>query len=85
MEKSSRNIVFPIILALISLWGVYNLGVSNGDPNKSPVYGDSGAPKNCRAIVHENYKQYFFKEVSAEDALASINRNCGGNGSSWEK
>jgi hypothetical protein len=55
------------------------------DSNANLEYGDSGFPKNCRAIIYENYKQHTFEQLSAKDALDSIYRNCGENGYSWEK
>lgn len=55
------------------------------DPNAKPTYGDSGAPKNCRAIIQANIEGWRSQQYSAEDALASIERNCGANGYSWEE
>ena len=46
-------------------------------------YGETGLPKNCRAIIKENIDNYNAKIYSAEDILSSIDRNCGEFGYSW--
>jgi hypothetical protein len=51
----------------------------------SLVYGETGFPKNCRAIVKANYEGWYLKEYTADEALGSINRNCGEFGSSWRE
>jgi len=55
------------------------------DPNSEPKYGDTGLPKNCRAIIQANVDGWRLNQYSAEDALASIERNCGANGYSWSE
>ena len=55
------------------------------DPNSKPTFGDSGAPKNCKAIIQANIDAWRTKQQSAEDVLDSIERNCGANGYSWGK
>ena len=40
--------------------------------------------KNCRAIIKANIDSYRRGDFPAEDALESINRNCGEFGHSWE-
>jgi hypothetical protein len=54
-----------------------------GDTNRAPIYGPTGAPKNCRALIAENLQGYRRLRYTAEEALASIDRNCGPNGYSW--
>jgi hypothetical protein len=59
--------------------------------NSKPIYGSSGLPKNCRAIIAANVRMYrgldqtdqehFMTEV--DGVMDSINRNCGEFGSSW--
>ena len=78
------------ILSLIAL-----TACSNGDYNSKAVYGDTGLPKNCRAIVQANidmYKQVAYTDSSydqklraADDAMQSLERNCGSDGNSWEE
>ncbi len=53
------------------------------DPNARVIYGDTGLPKNCRAIIKVNYEGWQTKDYTAEGALDSINRNCGEFGYSW--
>ena len=55
------------------------------DPNSKPTYGNTGLPKNCRAIVGANIEGWRSKQYTAEEALNSINRNCGINGYSWRQ
>ena len=59
------------------------LCLSGCDKNTAPIYGDSGLPKNCRAIISENIRGWRSGIYSAEDALESIDRNCGEQGYSW--
>jgi hypothetical protein len=56
---------------------------NESDPNSELVYGDTGFPKNCRAIIHENIVGHRSGEFTAEAVLGSIERNCGENGYSW--
>lgn len=56
-----------------------------GDPNAQATYGDTGLPKNCRAIIQTNIASWKAGAFSAEDALVSIDRNCGENGYSWDE
>ena len=53
------------------------------DSNNAPTYGDTGLPKNCRAIIKSNIDSVNSGEFSAEDALESIDRNCGEFGYAW--
>jgi hypothetical protein len=53
------------------------------DPNSKPTYGDTGLPKNCRAIVQANIDGYRSKRYAADEVMASLERNCGANGYSW--
>ena len=50
------------------------------DSNSQPTFGDTGLPKNCRAIITFNIEGWRARTYKAEDALESINRNCGRNG-----
>lgn len=54
------------------------------DPNAKPTFGEeSGLPKNCRAIVQSNIDSYRSGGSTAEDAMNSLERNCGTYGYSW--
>lgn len=54
------------------------------DNNSSLKYGEeTGAPKNCRAIIKENVDSWRNHKYSAEDVIESIDRNCGEFGISW--
>jgi hypothetical protein len=54
-----------------------------GDTNTAPTYGQTGLPKNCRAIVASNLDGWRNRTFTAEGALDSIDRNCGMFGYSW--
>ncbi|WP_227560977.1 kynureninase [Acinetobacter bereziniae] len=79
-----KALLFIIMLSL--------LGCSK--PNSKPTYGDSGLPKNCRAIIQTNIDEYRKIRSSNEDiaqqleningVFDSLERNCGSNGYSWE-
>ncbi len=63
-------------------------------PNSKPTYGDTGLPKNCRAIIKANIDEYKKIRASQENyadqmveidgIISSLDRNCGENGYSWE-
>lgn len=82
--------ILAVILSLVAL-----TACSSEDYNSKPLYGDSGLPKNCRAIVQANidmYKQVAYSDSSyeqklraADDAMQSLERNCGSHGKSWEE
>lgn len=55
------------------------------DPNSKPTYADSGLPVNCRALIAENIKGWRLGNYSAQEALNSIDRNCGADGYNWGK
>lgn len=72
-----------IVAALVGILIGYII-FSNSYQNAKPEYGDTGLPKNCRAIIKANINSYRAGEYSAEDVLSSIDRNCGEFGHSWE-
>lgn len=53
------------------------------DNNQKLTYGKTGLPKNCRAIIKSNIDGYNKGLYTAEEALDSIDRNCGEFGYSW--
>lgn len=59
------------------------LSISACDNNQTLKYGNTGLPKNCRAIIKGNIDGWKNGEWTAEEALDSINRNCGEFGYSW--
>ncbi|HUT22198.1 MAG TPA: hypothetical protein VMX18_02175 [Candidatus Bipolaricaulota bacterium] len=79
-------------MKILKIIGVFMIGIIIGyfifhkeDSNANLEYGQTGAPKNCKAIIYENYFAYKISEkITAEDALTSIYRNCGENGPAWE-
>ncbi len=80
MKNPYLLIIIGFIVGLI-----IGVGTSKGtDYNQIPIYGDTGLPKNCRAIVAENIRQYKNGDFAAAEVLESIDRNCGENGYSWE-
>ena len=71
--------IIALLFGFLAGYFIFN----NEDTNSKLMYGETGLPKNCRAIVKANYEGWYLKEYSAEDALDSINRNCGEFGLSW--
>jgi len=72
---------FSILILIVSILS----GCNNKDSNSSLIYGESGLPKNCRAIITSNINGYKNKSYTADEALNSIERNCGEFGYSWGK
>jgi len=73
------TVVIGILIGLLLGYILFQVD----DSNSKLIYGDTGYPKNCRAIIKENYEGWYLEEFRAEDALDSINRNCGEFGYSW--
>lgn len=75
------------------IWGIlvigviigFMLGYHFGIGNQSSRYGETGLPKNCRALIAENIKGFSIGSYTAEEALYSIDRNCGPLGSIWDE
>jgi len=75
------------------LWGLllvgaivgYMLGYHFGIGNQSLKYGDTGFPKNCRALISDNLSGFALGKYTAEEALYSIDRNCGPGGYIWNE
>ena len=63
-------------------------------PNGKPTYGETGLPKNCRAIIQSNldeyrkiratHDDYEIQLMKIDDVFNSLGRNCGAYGYSWE-
>lgn len=77
MKKLS--LIIAVLLGILIGYFVFH----KEDSNSKLIYGDTGLPRNCRAIIKENYEGWYLKKFTAEEALGSINRNCGEFGYSW--
>lgn len=83
MARFTLNLA--IISVGLSLSACENI-CSPTDTNQFPTYGEeTGLPKNCRAIIAANINSVNAGEFTAEEALLSIDRNCGEFGYSWEQ
>lgn len=79
METTKGGNIFIYIICLAIGVGVgYFLFKDNTDLSYS-----NGDPSNCRAIIAENIQGFNDGTFTADDALASIDRNCGKDGYSW--
>lgn len=58
-------------------------GCKLGDPNEKLIYAESGLPVNCRALIAENIKGWRSRQYTPQEALESIDRNCGADGYNW--
>jgi hypothetical protein len=81
------NIKLGLHKFTIAVFMLFNLtALAACDPNAKPIYGEeTGLPKNCRAIVQQNIDAYRAKEYKIDEIMASLERNCGANGQSWEQ
>lgn len=75
--SSLSGLVIVITLTLVVS------GCTAVDPNSKPTYGDTGLPKNCRAIVQANIDGFRSGQFTAEETINSLERNCGAHGHSW--
>jgi hypothetical protein len=85
MKTFNLSLLKLTLILVIVACVFYYLGSTLGDPNRKFVYGDTGLPKNCRAIISENIEAYRSELYPAEDIIESIDRNCGAFGYSWGK
>lgn len=69
--------------AVTATVGILVSACGRTDPNDRPTYGESGLPKNCRAVIAANINGWQQKQFTADEALRSIDRNCGLFGTSW--
>ena len=80
---------------LIMIFSLISISACSSDYNSSALYGETGLPKNCRAIVQTNidaYKNISRSNIDGDSKLDEINglfesleRNCGANGYSWDE
>lgn len=75
----SKTSVALALLLLLSACGKKELS------NKELMYGESGLPKNCRAIIAANIEGWQSGVFTAPEAFGSIDRNCGRFGYAWEQ
>lgn len=55
-----KEIILIVALVVFGVW------VKTGDkPNSKPTYGDTGLPKNCRAIIKTIVDEY--QQINAEN------------------
>jgi len=71
------------VIFVLLIIGAFYLGKANGDLNKTLIYGKTGAPRNCRAIITEGIQGWSGGAYTAESTLDFINKNCGAEGYSW--
>lgn len=85
MFNKSNAVYF---MAGIAATLVFNIAHRDDKPvdtyNTVERYGDTGLPKNCRAIIAVNVREFQAGGYPAHEALNSIDRNCGAVGHSWE-
>lgn len=70
---------------LIAAVGLTMAGCKLGDPNDKPVYGESGLPVNCRALIAAAVEGWRSGLYKPNESLESIERNCGRHGYTWGK
>ncbi len=79
-----RSHLKTVILAIIATAIGFAIGRETApDPNAVPTFGNSGLPKNCRAIIETSIREWEGKVYDAEAAMNGIRRNCGRYGKSW--
>ena len=83
-QKGRKHKLLLILLLITNLIAIY-LGTKYADKNTRLTYGNTGMPKNCRAIIAANIDGWRMGSYTAEEALGSIDRNCGVFGYSWGK
>lgn len=79
MKKNILGLFFLVLIILVAFF----IGKINGDPNKKLTYGETGLPRNCRATIAANIEGVNSGLFKPEEALSSIDRNCGRYGYSW--
>lgn len=81
MKVKNKSLIIMLFFLAIS----YMVGYFMGQGNQGQIFGKTGAPKNCRALITANIQAYMLDEFSAGEALSSIDRNCGPNGLIWNE
>lgn len=70
-----RFMLIPVIL----------IAGCGADENAKLEYGETGLPKNCRAIIAVNIAAWRNGTYRENEVLESIDRNCGAYGISWRQ
>lgn len=63
----------------------FALGFNFGLGNQKLTFGDTGAPKNCRAYISASLDGYKSGIYTAEGALGGIEKKCGRFGDIWSE
>lgn len=84
-ERETAPHLAWILVGLLVLGNLATCGRTVEDRNAKPTYGETGLPKNCRAIIQSNLDGYHGRDYTAEEALGSIERNCGAYGPAWDE
>jgi hypothetical protein len=71
------------LLLIVLLTFTVGCGAPQHQDNSTLLYGTTGLPKNCRAIIKFNIDGYREDRYTAAEVVASIDRNCGEFGYSW--
>ena len=74
---------FGLALGVAVMWAAHTWGNLWPDPNAKAIYGETGLPRNCRAIVAHNIEGLRSGKYTAEGIADSLDRNCGSDGYSW--
>tara|TARA_R110001592_G_scaffold229118_3_gene485785 strand:+ start:419 stop:634 length:216 start_codon:yes stop_codon:yes gene_type:complete len=69
------------VVMLIPIFLMISLAGCGDEPAK---YAETGLPSNCRALIAEAVKGWRTQEYGADEAMMSIDRNCGANGHLWK-
>jgi hypothetical protein len=80
-NMKNNNLIMYLLIAIVFFF----VGRWFGVGNQKAAYGDSGFPKNCRALIAENIDGVRVGEFTPVDALSSIERNCGRYGLIWNE
>lgn len=83
-NESGESFWLGLAFGVGVMWAWHTWGGLWRDPNEKPIYGDTGLPKNCKAIIQANLDGWHTGAYTAPEVLGSIERNCGPSGYSWK-
>ena len=81
--ESGTSFWLGVVICAAVFFGAHTWGNLWRDPNEFPTFGDSGLPKNCKAIIQRNLDDWHSGAYTADAVLNSIERNCSVIGYSW--